>query len=82
MHVCVCVCVCVCGVRGHLVVVFRNKGCFLWLDVAAVGGAVHVCVCVCVRVCVCVCVCCACCSFSTISAGFLFETVFSQFSAA
>ncbi len=28
--------------------VFRNKGCFLWLDIAAVGGAVCVCVCVCV----------------------------------
>lgn len=38
--------VCGCGVRGQLAVVFRNKSCFLWLDVTAVGGAV----CVCVRV--------------------------------
>lgn len=33
--------------------VFRNKGCFLWLDVAAVGGAVRVCMNVCVYLCVC-----------------------------
>lgn len=45
MYVCICVCVGGCGVRGQLAVVFRNKGCFLWLDVAAVGGAVRVCVC-------------------------------------
>ena len=47
-------CVGVCGVRGQLVVVFRNKHCFLWLDVAAQGGATAMSVCVCVCVCVCV----------------------------
>lgn len=39
------------GVRGQLVVVFRNKGCFLWLDAAAWGGARKLCVCLNVYVC-------------------------------